>query len=63
MNRFVSDLAGGLAVDVDDAGVAKLQLANLHGDIVATATLGQASIDSYTETDEYGQPKTGSSAR
>jgi len=59
----VSDLAGGLAVDVDDAGVAKLQLANLHGDIVATATLGQASIDSYTETDEYGQPKTGSSAR
>lgn len=62
-NRFVSDLAGGLAVDVDDAGVAKLQLANLHGDIVATATLGQAGIDSYTETDEYGQPKTGTSAR
>lgn len=62
-NRFVSDLAGGLAVDVDDAGVAKLQLANLHGDIVATATLGQAGIDSYTETDEYGQPKSGTSAR
>ena len=62
-NRFVSDLAGGLAVDVDDAGVARLQLANLHGDIVATATLGQAGIDSYTETDEYGQPKTGTSAR
>jgi len=62
-NRFVSDLAGGLAIDVDDTGVAKLQLANLHGDIVATATLGQAGIDSYSETDEYGQPKTGTSAR
>jgi len=62
-NRYVSDLVGGLAVDVDDAGVAKLQLANLHGDIVATATLGQAGIDSYTESDEYGQPKSGSSAR
>ena len=61
--RFVSDLAGGLAIDVDDTGVAKLQLANLHGDIVATVTLGQSGIDSYTETDEYGQPKTGSSAR
>ena len=61
--RFVSDLAGGLAVDVDDTSVARLQLANLHGDTVATATLGQAGIDSYTETDEYGQPKSGSSAR
>ena len=62
-DRFVSDLAGGLAVDVDDAGVAKLQLANLHGDTVATATLGQAGIDGYTETDEYGQPKAGGTAR
>ena len=43
--------------------MARLQLANLHGDIVATATLGQAGIDSYTETDEYGQPKSGSSGR
>ena len=62
-NRFVPDLAGGLTVDVDGTGVAKLQLANLHGDIVAIATLGQAGIDSYTETDEYGQPKTSTSAR
>ena len=59
----MSDLAGGLAVDVDDTGVARLQLASLHGDIVATATLGQAGIDSYSETDEYGQSKSGTSAR
>ena len=57
-NRYLSDLTGGLAIDIDDTGTAVLQLANLHGDIVAAATLGQAGIDNYTETDEYGQPKT-----
>lgn len=40
-----------------------LQLTNLQGDIVATTTLGQAGIDSYTETNEYGQPKITTSAR
>ncbi len=57
-NRYVSDLAGGLAIDVDDTGKAVLQLSNLHGDIVATTTLGQAGIDSYAESNEYGLPKT-----
>ena len=59
-NRYASDLAGGLAVDLDNTGTAFLQLTNLHGDIVATTTLGQAGINTYTETNEYGQPKTGS---
>ncbi len=59
-NRYASDLAGGLAVDIDNTGTAVLQLTNLHGDIVATTTLGQAGINTYTETNEYGQPKTGS---
>ena len=59
-NRYVSDLAGGLAIDIDNTGKAILQLANPHGDIVATSTLGQAGIDNYTETDEYGQSKTAS---
>lgn len=58
-NRYISDLTGGLAVDVDDRGVATLQLVNLHGDIVATAVLGQAGIAQYTETDEYGRRPTG----
>lgn len=57
-NRYLSDLTGGLAIDLDDAGQAVLQLANLHGDIIANATIGQAGINAYTETDEYGQPKT-----
>jgi RHS repeat-associated protein len=59
--RYVSDLTGGLAIEVNSDSEVLLQLANLHGDIVATATLGQAGIDSYTESDEYGQPKSGGS--
>ena len=61
-NRYVSDISGGLAIDVDDQGVALLQLANLHGDVVATATLGQAGVNQYTETDEYGRPATGATS-
>ena len=57
-NRYVSDLTGGLAVDVDGDNKAVLQLANLHGDIVATATIGQPGINTYTETDEYGRAQT-----
>ncbi|MGC3953958.1 MAG: RHS repeat-associated core domain-containing protein [Propionicimonas sp.] len=54
----MSDLAGGLAFDVDDNGAIVLQIANLHGDIVATAPLGQAGVTYYAETDEYGVPQT-----
>jgi RHS repeat-associated protein len=38
------------------AGTTTLQLANLHGDTVATManTTGATGIDTYTETDEYG---------
>lgn len=50
-----SDLTGGLAIDLKDAGQAVLQLANPHGDIVATTTLGQPGINTCTETDEHGQ--------
>ena len=53
-NRYLSDLTGGLAIDIDQDGVAFLQLTNMHGNIVTTATLGQAGIGSYTEPDEYG---------
>ena len=40
---------------MDSDNKAVLQLANLHGDIVATATLGQPGLNNYTETDEYGR--------
>lgn len=53
-HRYLSDLTGGLAIDLDDTGAVVLQIANLHGDVVATTTLGQAGITSYTEADEYG---------
>ena len=62
-NRYVSDLNGTLAIDINDAGAAALQLANLHGDIVATANIGQAGISGYVETDEYGQLSTGGGDR
>ena len=58
-NRYLNDLTGALAIDQTDTGTATLQLANLHGDIVATATLGQTGINTYNETDEYGNPAAG----
>ncbi len=54
--RYLTDLSSGLGLSVDNAGVVRVQFANPHGDIVATATLGQTGLDNYTETDEYGQP-------
>ena len=57
-NRYISDLSGGLAVELDNEGLVSLQMANLHGDIVATVTLGQAGITLYSETDEYGRNPT-----
>ncbi len=62
-NRYLSDLTGSLAIDLDNAGKAQLQLSNPHGDIIATTTIGQPGINAYTETDEYGQLKTTTSAR
>lgn len=53
--RYLSSLGGGLGLSVDDAGVVKVQLANLHGDIVSTLTIGQSGLDSYSESDEYGR--------
>ncbi|MGC3994758.1 MAG: RHS repeat-associated core domain-containing protein [Propionicimonas sp.] len=56
-NRYISDLTDGFAIDVDNTGDAVLQVANIHGDLITTATLGQAGINNYTETDEYGGVK------
>jgi RHS repeat-associated protein len=59
-NRNISGIDGDLAAIQTDAGAVTLQLPNLHGDIVATAVddIGATSTSSYTETTEYGQPRT-----
>lgn len=62
-NRYNSDLTGALAVDQTSTGMNVLQLANPHGDIVATATIGTPGIDTYTETDEYGNTATPTPSR
>lgn len=53
--RYVT-LPGLGAAASSSAGATTLQLANLHGDLVATmdATSGSTGINSYAESDEYG---------
>lgn len=55
--RNVGGPAGGLAAVTTNTGAVELQLANLHGDIVATAGPGDTAPASYNETTEYGTPR------
>ncbi len=54
----------GLAATVDQTGTVVLQLANMHGDIVATAADDPAATttSSYGEATEYGLPRVAASA-
>ena len=54
--RNVASLGGDLGIIQASDGTSRLQLANLHGDIISTQTIGATGIDTYTETDEYGIP-------
>lgn len=54
-NRYLSGLSGGLVINVNESGAATTQIANLHGDIVTTATLGVPGLNSHVETDEFGR--------
>lgn len=56
--RYVTVPGMGMAATVAGNGTLSYQLANLHGDVVATQTQhsGPLTIDSYAETDEYGNP-------
>ncbi|GAA3790345.1 hypothetical protein GCM10022226_06600 [Sphaerisporangium flaviroseum] len=58
--RNVSGAAGMAAVQSSD-GTITLQLANLHGDVIATASSSTTvtGISSYFEHTEYGAPRTG----
>lgn len=55
--RNITSLTGDLALTQASDGTAQIQLANLHGDIVSTTTVGAAGIGSYADTDEYGIPR------
>ncbi|HWB66826.1 MAG TPA: DNRLRE domain-containing protein [Mycobacteriales bacterium] len=59
--RNITDLAGNLTASeaAADTSHTTLQLANLHGDIVATAadTSSAAGISSYSEQTEFGAPR------
>jgi RHS repeat-associated protein len=55
--RYLSALDGGLGAQVESDGTVTLQFANLHGDLVSTAIVGDVGIDGYSETTEYGQPR------
>jgi RHS repeat-associated protein len=63
--RNIGGIGGGLAAIQPSSGEVSLQLANLHGDVVATASLsGTATKPTATfEFDEFGNPKSGSAGR
>jgi RHS repeat-associated protein len=56
----IRGLVGGLAAVQNEGEEPVLQLANLHGDIVATASLSETatSLASTSDTSEYGVPRT-----
>ena len=64
VTRNLLGIGGGLAATVDQSGTVTLQLVNLHGDLVATAADSSSStgISSYSESTEFGAPRTPASA-
>ncbi len=54
--RNIYGINGQLAATETNGKPAVLQLANLHGDIVATAAIGASSLTTSTETNEFGIP-------
>ncbi len=61
-SRNIIGIGGELAAIQDSGTGTSLQLTNLHGDIVATASLDQEATGLLTtfESDEFGNPKQGS---
>ncbi|WP_018640491.1 DNRLRE domain-containing protein [Parafrankia elaeagni] len=56
--RNITGMIGGLVATQDNTGAVTLQLANLHGDIVATVEDNTAAtaIATYAESSEFGVP-------
>ena len=63
--RDVTGIAGSLAAIQPSSGEASLQLADLHGDVVATASLGPTAQEPTAEFefDEFGNPESGGAER
>jgi RHS repeat-associated protein len=63
--RNIAGIGGGLAAIQESSGTTTFQLTNLHGDVVATASLSLTAKEPTAnfEFDEFGNPKKGSSGR
>ncbi|MEO7259980.1 MAG: RHS repeat-associated core domain-containing protein [Jatrophihabitantaceae bacterium] len=63
--RNIPGISGGLAATIDHTGAVTLQLANLHGDIIATSADDTAATGpgGYSESTEYGAPRDPATAR
>lgn len=63
--RSIAGIGGGLAAVQESSGTTSLQLTNLHGDVVATASLSLTAKEPTAkfEFDEFGNPKIGSAGR
>ena len=63
--RNISGIGGGFAAIQSSTGETSLQLPNLHGDVVATASLNPTAKEPMAkfEFDEFGSPKSGSAGR
>lgn len=63
--RNIVGIGGQLAAIQESSGETKLQLANLHGDVVATASLSTTATGPTAtfESDEFGNPKKGGTPR
>ncbi len=64
-SRNISGIGGGLAAIQESSGTTSLQLTNLHGDVVATASLSLSAKEPTAnfEFDEFGNPVKGSAGR
>ena len=63
--RNVASPGGGLGLIQSSDGTSRIQITNLHGDIVATlpnTTGGYAGLENYSESDEYGNAKSATPA-
>lgn len=64
-SRNIEGIGGDLAAVQDSASGTTLQLANLHGDVIATASLDPSvtQLLNTFEYDEFGVPKSGTAGR
>ena len=58
--RNITGLGGDLALTQDDQGRFRVQLANLHDDLIASIEIGATGLDSFASYTEYGLTRDGS---